>query len=122
MAKIAVACQGKTLDDQVDPRFGRAANFLIIDPETLEFEVMDNSSIDTVAQGAGIQSAQTMANAGVEVVLTGFVGPKAFQALNAANIKIGQGLEGVTVREAVTRYKAGHVEIASQPSREGHWR
>ncbi|MBW1708903.1 MAG: NifB/NifX family molybdenum-iron cluster-binding protein [Deltaproteobacteria bacterium] len=122
MAKIVVTCQGQSLDDKVDPRFGRAANFLVVDSETLEFQVLDNSATNSMAQGAGIQSAQTVANAGAEAVLTGFVGPKAFQALNAANIKIGQGLEGVTVREAVARFNAGEVEIASKPSREGHWR
>ncbi|MBW2092859.1 MAG: NifB/NifX family molybdenum-iron cluster-binding protein, partial [Deltaproteobacteria bacterium] len=77
---------------------------------------------NSMAQGAGIQSAQTVANTGAVAVLTGFVGHKAFQALSAANIKIGQGLEGLTVREAVARYNAGEVEIASGPSREGHWR
>ncbi len=122
MAKIVVTCQGQTLDDKVDPRFGRAANFLVVDLDTLKFEVLDNSATNSMGQGAGIQSAQTVANTGAEAVLTGFVGPKAFQALSAANIKVGQGLEGVTVRDAIARYKAGKVEFATGPSRQGHWR
>jgi len=122
MAKVAVSCQGKALDDLIDPRFGRAANFLIIDTDTMDFQVIDNASTRNLGQGAGVQSAETVASAGVEAVLTGHVGPKAFQGLNAARITIGQGLEGVTAREAVNRYKAGQVQVAEAPSKSGHWR
>ena len=40
--KIAVTSQGKDLDFQVDPLFGRAAYILIVDSETLNFEALDN--------------------------------------------------------------------------------
>jgi predicted Fe-Mo cluster-binding NifX family protein len=55
----------------------------------------------------------------VEVVLTGYVGPKAFQALAAAGIRIGQDLGGISVRDAVARYQAGQVTMAIAPNREG---
>jgi predicted Fe-Mo cluster-binding NifX family protein len=53
----------------------------------------------------------------VGVVLTGYVGPKAFQALSAVGIRVGQNLENLTVREAVERYKSGQVAIAAAPNR-----
>ena len=121
MEKIAVSCDGPTLDARVDPRFGRAAGFLVVDSETLNFEYLDNGSTQVMSQGAGIQAAEIVANAGAAVVLTGFVGPKAFQALSAAGIRVGQHLDNLTVREALDRYKAGTVEIAAQPNRPGHW-
>ena len=52
----------------------------------------------TMAQGAGIETAERMSAAGVTVVLSGYVGPKAFEALKAAGIKVCQDLDGMTVR------------------------
>lgn len=122
MEKIAVTCESPNLDAQVDPRFGRAAGFLVVNPETLEFEFIDNGSSQVMAQGAGIQAAENVARSEAKVLLTGYVGPKAFQGLAAAGIKIGQNLENLTVRQAIQKYKAGEVEIATSPNRMGHGR
>ena len=121
MDKIAVSCESPSLDSPVDPRFGRAAGFLVVDPETMTFDYLDNGGSQTMAQGAGIQAAETVARSGAKLVLSGIVGPKEFQALAAADIKIGQNLNGLTVKEAIERFKNGDVEIASQPNRQGHW-
>jgi predicted Fe-Mo cluster-binding NifX family protein len=120
MDKIAVSCEEPSLDSQIDPRFGRAAGFLIVDPATMEFEYVDNGASQAMAKGAGIQAAETVARSGARTVLTGFVGPKAFQALSAAGIKVGQKLENLTVKQAVERYKANDVEMATQPNSRGH--
>jgi predicted Fe-Mo cluster-binding NifX family protein len=72
-----------------------------------------------MAQGAGIQTAELMTRHDVGVVLTGYVGPKAFQALSAAGIKIGQNLEDLSVRQAVEKYKTGQVPMAESPNRGG---
>jgi predicted DNA-binding protein (UPF0251 family)/predicted Fe-Mo cluster-binding NifX family protein len=117
MRKIAVSSEGPDLDGPVDPRFGRAAGFVIIDPNTMASEYVDNAASQGMAQGAGIQAAELMTRHGVGVVLTGYVGPKAFQALTAAGIKIGQNLEDLSVRQAVEKYKTGQVAIAQGPNR-----
>lgn len=116
MEKIAVSCEEPSLDSNVDPRFGRAAGFLIVDPDTLEFSYVDNGVSQAMSQGAGIQAAETVCRSGVKVVLTGYVGPKAFQALSAAGIKIGQNLEKMTVRQAIDKFKAGEVDMATAPN------
>ena len=121
--RIAISSEGPGLDDRVDPRFGRAAGFLIVDPDSMATEYVDNGGSQVMAQGAGIQAAETVSRAGATVVLTGYVGPKAFQALAAAGIQVGQNLERMTAGEALERYRSGKVETARQPNRQrGHWR
>jgi predicted Fe-Mo cluster-binding NifX family protein len=121
VSKVLVTSQGKNLDDNLDPRFGRAAYFLVVDPESMEFEVLDNQAARGMAQGAGIQAAEQASKSGAETVLSGFVGPKAFMALQAAGLRICQKLEGLTVRQAVEKFKTGDVEYADGPNKQGHW-
>jgi predicted Fe-Mo cluster-binding NifX family protein len=106
--KIAITATGTDLQAQVDPRFGRAGYFIIVDPETMEFEAIENSSI-SAAHGAGIQSGQLMSSKDVSAVITGSVGPNAFQTLTAAGIQIFQS-PGGTVQQAVDAYKNGRLQ------------
>lgn len=122
MEKIAITSEGPTLDDPLDPRFGRAAGFIVIDPRTLDFHYVDNGAGQARVQGAGIQAAEAVAREGANALLTGYVGPKAFQALQAAGIKVAQKLENMTVRQAVARFNAGQVQWAAAPNRAGHGR
>ena len=103
--KICVTAVGSGLDAQVDPRFGRCQYFTIVDSDTMHFESMENESI-AASGGAGIQSAQFIANKGVEIVLTGNVGPNASSTLEASGIKVIIGASG-TVREALEAFKKG---------------
>lgn len=117
MQRIAVTAEGPGLDGPVDPRFGRAAGFVVVDAATMAAEYVDNGTSQTLSHGAGINAAQVLARSGAGVLLTGYVGPKAFQALNAAGIKVGQDLEGMTVRQAVQRYLDGQVPMAAGPNK-----
>jgi predicted Fe-Mo cluster-binding NifX family protein len=116
--KIAVSAAGKSLDEQVDPRFGRCQNFLIIDLDSMEFEVAANTGVSS-GHGAGIAAAQMIVDKGVEAVLTGNCGPNAFGVLNAAGIKVFTGATG-TVRQAVDDYKADKLQAITQPSSGAH--
>ena len=118
--KIAITSLGNDLNSKVDPRFGRAKYFIIIDPGTDSFEVVDNAINLTRAQGAGIQAAQNVSGQKVEWVITGHVGPNAFNALKAAGIKIGTGVSG-TVRETLEKFKQGFFEPTGGADVEGHW-
>ena len=117
--KIAVTSTGPSLDDKVDARFGRSPYFLIVDTETNEFEAMENPNI-ALGGGAGIQSAQLMAEHDVKVVLTGNCGPNAFRTFSAAGIRVIVGVNGI-IRKAVERYNAGHYSTASSPSVGSHF-
>ncbi len=116
---VAVSSEGPSLDDRLDPRFGRAAGFVVVDLTTMEHRYIDNGQSQVMAQGAGIQAAELIVQAGANCLLTGFVGPKAFQALTAAKVKVGQNLDGLTVGQAVERFKDGQVEMAQAPNRMG---
>ena len=117
--KICVTSTADSLDAQIDPRFGRCSYLLIVDPETMRFEAVPNTAAG-VTGGAGIQAAQTIANKGVKLIITGNVGPKAFQALFAANIEVVTGAFS-SVREAVEKYKKGELNAAGAPNVGGHF-
>ncbi len=118
--RIAVTSTGPDMTSEVDPRFGRATYFVVVDGETGEFTPQDNGQNLNAAQGAGIQAAQNVAALGVETVLTGNVGPKAFAALQAGGIEVYTGASG-SVKDAIEQFQAGRLERASQSNVEGHW-
>jgi len=118
--KIAVTAEGQGMSDNVDPHFGRAKRFLLVDTETNDVEVIDNTQNVNAAQGAGIQAAQNLSQPGVTAVLTGNCGPNAFRALAAAGIKVYVGVTG-TVAEAVEQLKSGQLTPSDEPNVEGRW-
>lgn len=118
--KVAVTAHGGTVSDRVDPRFGRAAQFLLVETESGEVTVHDNRQNLNTAQGAGIQSAEAVARLGAGAVITGNVGPKAFRVLSAAGIKVFLAPE-VTVQEALDRLVRGELVEAQGANVEGHW-
>ncbi|MCP4719970.1 MAG: dinitrogenase iron-molybdenum cofactor biosynthesis protein [Desulfobacteraceae bacterium] len=118
--KIAVTSKGQDLNAEVDPRFGRAAYVIIVDTDTLEFEVIDNASNRNSMKGAGIQAASGIADKGAKVLLTGFCGPNAYKTLEAADIKVANDATG-TIQNVVDQYKAGKFEFATSANVDGHW-
>jgi predicted Fe-Mo cluster-binding NifX family protein len=112
--KICITSQGDNLDADVDPRFGRCKYFIFVDTDTLEFEATQNPNLEAMG-GAGIQSGQLVAGRQVKAVMTGNVGPNAFQTLQAAGIDIITGVSG-TVKEAIEKYKKGEVKPSQSPS------
>jgi predicted Fe-Mo cluster-binding NifX family protein len=115
MGKIAVSSQGKSLESQVDPRFGRAAYFLVVDEDDRSFVVLDNTASREMATGAGIQAAEAVTRAGAKTVLSGLVGPKAMQALQAAGLVVVQGAQG-SVEEALDDFAQGKYETNAPPA------
>lgn len=118
--KIAVSSMGKQLDSPIDPRFGRAPYLIIVDTDSLDFEAVDNGENMNAFKGAGIQAAATVSRKGAKALLTGYCGPKAFEALSAAKIKVANDVTG-TVKDAVTAYKEGKVTFSDNPNVESHW-
>ncbi|MCK4425757.1 MAG: NifB/NifX family molybdenum-iron cluster-binding protein [Deltaproteobacteria bacterium] len=107
--KIAISATGKDLYSAIDPRFGRASYFVIVDTETGNIvNVIDNLVAQGAAQGAGINAGALVAGSGAQTVLTGQVGPNAFGVLQASGIKVISNVSG-TVGEAIEQYRKGAI-------------
>jgi predicted Fe-Mo cluster-binding NifX family protein len=117
--KIAISSTGNNLSDQVDPRFGRCPYFIIAQPDTMVFEALQNGGA-TAPGGAGIATAQMIAEQGVVAVVTGNCGPKAYQVLAAAGIQVFTGATG-TVRQAIEDYNCGKLQPAAEASVPEHY-
>lgn len=118
--KIAFTTSGEDLDAALDSRFGRAPKFLLYDLERETFEVIDNAQNLNAAQGAGIQSAETIARSGAKSLVTGHCGPKAFRVLFAAGVKLFNS-DAPTVAAALEQYRSGQLTEAQAADVEGHW-
>ncbi len=74
--RIAFSTNGTTIDDLVEPRFGRCRRFLLYDTDTKEIILLENEAAQA-SGGAGIQAAELLARNGVKLVITGHVGGNA---------------------------------------------
>jgi predicted Fe-Mo cluster-binding NifX family protein len=121
MKTIAVSANAKDIDASLETRFGRAQYFVLVDPDTMEWEGLDNELGLKAPRGAGIQTAQLMAQNRINTVITGNCGPKAFEVLKAVGINVIYEANG-TVRQAIDKVKRGELSIAQQPNAPSHWR
>ena len=104
--KVAITALGPTVEDKVDERFGRAMYFIVADTEADGVDVIANDANRNALQGAGIASAELVADHGAEAVITGHLGPKAFSGLKAAGIH-GYDGAGMTVAAALAAFAGG---------------
>ncbi|MFW6415571.1 MAG: NifB/NifX family molybdenum-iron cluster-binding protein [Thermodesulfobacteriota bacterium] len=113
--KIAVSSRGETLQDELDPSFGRCAGFVVYDSVTLEVSFLDNSGQRNSPQGAGIQTAQMVSGSGIDVLISGQFGPRAMQALSQSAIQLFISF-APTVQEAIEAWKSERVSPVSTAS------
>ncbi|HHT02144.1 MAG TPA: dinitrogenase iron-molybdenum cofactor biosynthesis protein [Firmicutes bacterium] len=106
--KLAICAQGEGMAAQTDPRFGRCRYFVVVDLASGAVETLENPNCQS-AGGAGIQTAQMLADMAVEAVVVGNLGPNAARTLGAAGIQINQGLRP-TVAETVQAYRRGELK------------
>jgi predicted Fe-Mo cluster-binding NifX family protein len=91
--KICFSSTGEDLSAELDPKFGRARYFLILDPETSHLEILENPNRDSV-QGAGISTAQLMTSKDIGMVVTGHCGPNARRVLDSSGVHVIEGVSG----------------------------
>jgi predicted Fe-Mo cluster-binding NifX family protein len=102
--KVVVSATGDNLSAHVDRRFGRCPWFLFVDTESQEYEVVKNRSADS-ASGAGTACAQLVLKKEVDAVISGQVGPNAYEVLKQGGVKIFIAPQDISVKEAIDRYK-----------------
>jgi predicted Fe-Mo cluster-binding NifX family protein len=116
--KVAISAARPSLDAETDPRFGRCPCFVIVETDDMSFDAVENAN-SSLGGGAGIQSAQLMAQKGAQAVLTGNCGPNAHQALSAAGIEVIVGCSG-SVSEVVNRFMSGQLRPSAAPNVASH--
>ncbi len=119
--KICITAKEAGLEAPFDEHFGRAPYLIIVDGRTGELvESINNSGNQGIVQGAGLETGRVVSEAGVSIVLTGHLGPKATDYLKMAEIasyKVSAG----TVAEAFEKFKAGDVVNLDTADVRGHW-
>lgn len=116
--KIAISSEGKDKDAQVDKRFGRCSYFIIADTEADEFESIDNEHTSE-SHGVGPQVVQMLSDKDVDAVITGNIGPNAYQTLESAEIKAYKSTG--KVNEAVEKLEKGELEEITDETVDGHF-
>jgi predicted Fe-Mo cluster-binding NifX family protein len=116
--RIVVSSQGDNLDSEASPVFGRCPVYVFVDTETMAFEAVTNPAMNQ-GGGAGIQAAQFVVNQGAEAVLSGNLGPNAFDVLQAARVP-GFLIADGTVSQAVEAYREGQLQPMAGPNVAAH--
>ncbi|MGD2148712.1 MAG: NifB/NifX family molybdenum-iron cluster-binding protein [Anaerolineae bacterium] len=106
--RIVVTANGAGLDAPASPVFGRCPWYIFVDTDTLEAESVENPAMNA-AGGAGIQAAQFVVEQGARAVVTGNMGPNAFNVFRSAGVPVFLG-KGGTVRECVEAFKSGELD------------
>jgi len=107
--KIAVAAQQAGMSAAVDPRFGRAPWFVVVDTESNTSRDIDNGGNQSQAHGAGTGAADLLLREHVEVVVAGNFGPKAEAVFRSAGIEMVSWSDG-TVAQAVAFVRDHHAK------------
>ncbi len=117
--KILLTATSPSIDSNVDPRYGRGAYFIVVDPDTMEWQAHPNPGIGA-SGGAGSLAAQFASNQQASSVVSGDFGPNAYNALQAAGIAMYLFGSSATVKEAIENFKAGLLESVGAPTGPGH--
>jgi len=115
--KVCITSTGTDLASPVDPRFGRAANLLLVDIDSEEVRCLDGAT--GASHGAGIQAAQSVVGAGASALVTGRIGPKAYDVLAAARIPV-YVTPPTTVAQAIRDLSKGRLEQVNDATHEVH--
>jgi len=111
---IAISATERGLGAAVDPRFGRALMFALVDSDAPdEVRMLDNMGNSDQLSGAGISTAQAVVDTGAKVVISGRIGPKALDVLTAAGLQVYTDANG-TVREAIAAWQDNRLTLVTE--------
>jgi len=113
--KTAISSTGNDLESRIDPRFGRAPYFVFLEEEPgaeLNVYALENPAAEA-ASGAGTEAAQQVVREKVDAVVSGAVGPNAFEIFEKLGIDVFLVQGDLTVGEAYERLKKGNLKKMS---------
>lgn len=117
--KVAITTQEPTLAGTADPKFGRSRFLFLVDTDTNQFALHDPWQDTDTMRGAGSQGVWKAMEEGVDAVISGSCGPKAFTSLRARGIGVYVGAHG-TVKDAVQQFESGQLVCISKANVERH--
>ncbi len=109
MEKYLVASSGDKLDSKVSGRFGHSGYFIVIDPQTMEYEAFRGVSTQED------QSIRKFINPGIKKVIVGNIGPSAYDEVLSYGCKIYL-CRNMSVLEAIRKVKNGDVPLLKEPT------
>lgn len=118
--KIAVTAEGRGRNAKVDPHFARARCFRVLSLGGRGFVICNSIDARQTPHLAGTQAAGTLIGLGVQAVIVGQIGPKAFATFQAAGVRVFQAKEK-TVAEAITSLQAGELPELTGANAAEHW-
>ncbi len=113
--KIAICSTDSSPSSLIDGRFGRCKYFMLWDTIDKQYEPLANTG-PGAEHGAGTGAVQALMKNQVGFVISQRVGPKAYEALKSAGIKIFAISDGKTVEEALKSFQDGELREITAPS------
>ena len=107
--KIVVSSTGTLLDDKTHDLFGRCDFLIVFDTETGGVKAVKNENKDAES-GAGIGCAQVVFDEGASAVISGKVGPKAYEVLKSAGVDVFLSPPGILISDVLRKYKEGALQ------------
>jgi len=107
--RVAVVSQGEGLEAPLGLRFGTCSSFVLVDPATLEWEVV-RVEPDGPTREVNLQGIRAVVRGGADVLITPHIHAECCTALQALAVTVYLAPEGLTVREALERYRQGELK------------
>lgn len=108
--KVAVTSTGNSVDSEISSVFGRCPYFIIAEIE--DGNIKEDSATENPAKndrGAGIKAAQFIANQDVKTLISGAVGPNAFDIIKQVGIKVYK-IQSGSVKDNIKLLNEGKLE------------
>lgn len=109
--KVLIAANGPTLDSSVAKRFGHAPYYLYVDSETGQAQAINNTDHHDETHAI----IPHMVGQGVEVFITGNIGPHAFELTRSLKRQVALARQ-MSANEALDKLQKGELEILSAPT------
>jgi predicted Fe-Mo cluster-binding NifX family protein len=108
LMKIVISSTGKTTEDLLNLRFGRCEYFQIHNTESVEIKILENKG-QNASGGAGIVATNQLIDEKVDVIITGNLGPNAFELVEKAGIKAYK-CGSIIISSVLEKYNKGELE------------
>jgi len=101
--KIAVGTTGDNLDAWVGSEFSWCPRFVIVDTDSMSYFIVSQPTLESYEE-ASLAAIRALAQHDVVAVIVATAQPQCRRVMNELGVDVIEGVEGLTVRQAVERY------------------